>query len=145
MGIRRIVTRIGVVLSREGGMLPITALPYRLFVGGPLGGGKQWWAWVHIDDVVKAMQYLLESEDASGVFNLTAPNPLQNRDFGKTIGRVLRRPHWLPLPAFAFNLVLGEVSTVVLDGQRVLPQKLQTLNYPFQYLQAEAALSNLLR
>jgi uncharacterized protein (TIGR01777 family) len=145
MGIRRIVTRIGVVLSMGGGALPITALPYRLFAGGPLGSGKQWWAWIHIDDVVNAMQFLLESDEAAGVFNLTAPHPLQNKDFGKTIGRVLGRPHWLPVPAFALKLALGEVSTIVLDGQRALPQNLQALNYPFKYSEAEPALKSLLQ
>ena len=144
MGVRRIIIRTGVVLSMDGGALPITALPYKFFVGGKLGSGNQWWPWIHIDDEVAAIRFLLENETAQGAFNLSAPNPLQNKTFGKTIGTVLRRPSLIPVPAFALKLALGEVSTIVLDGQRAIPKKLQTLNFPFQYPEAQPALTNLL-
>lgn len=145
MGVRRAVIRTGVVLSMEGGALPITVLPFRLFAGGPLGSGRQWWPWIHIEDEVRAIRFLLENEAANGLFNLSAPNPLTNRAFGKVIGQVLQRPSLIPAPAFALKLALGEVSTIVLDGQRAVPQRLEADGFTFRFPDAKSALSNLLR
>ena len=145
MGVKRSVIRTGIVLSMEGGALPITALPFRFFVGGPLGNGKQWWPWIHIDDEVRAIRFLLENEGAHGLFNLSAPNPLTNRAFGKVIGQVLQRPSLIPVPAFALKLALGEVSTIVLDGQRAIPQRLEAAGFTFRFPDAKSALTNLLR
>ena len=142
---KRSVIRTGIVLSMEGGALPITALPFRFFVGGPLGNGKQWWPWIHIDDEVRAIRFLLENEGAHGLFNLSAPNPLTNRAFGKVIGQVLQRPSLIPVPAFALKLALGEVSTIVLDGQRAIPQRLEAAGFTFRFPDAKSALTNLLR
>lgn len=145
LGVRRAIIRTGVVLSMEGGALPITVLPYRLFVGGPLGSGQQWWSWIHIDDEIRAIRFLLENEATNGIFNLSAPNPLTNRAFGQTIGQVLKRPSLFPVPAFALKLALGEVSTVVLDGQRAVPQHLEAMGFTFKFPDAKSALADLLR
>ena len=144
MGVRRVVARMGLVLSMAGGALPITVLPYRLFVGGPLGSGNQWWSWVHIDDIVTALKFLIENENATGPINITAPNPLTNKAFGKVIGNVLKRPSFFPVPAFMLKLVLGEISAIVLEGRNVSSQKLQNLGFSFKYTEAEAALRDLL-
>lgn len=144
LGIRRVVARTGVVLTREGGVLPLMMLPFRLFIGGPLGSGKQWISWVHIDDMVQGVVFLLENQSYSGIFNLTSPNPLTNADFGKALGRVMRRPYWIPAPGFALRIVLGEMSTLVLDGQRVIPQRLIEAGFEFRYPAIADALSALL-
>ncbi len=140
MDVRRAVIRTGVVLSTEGGALPRMLLPYKLFVGGPFGDGRQYMSWIHMADEVAAIRFLIENEDASGAFNLTAPNPLTNAEFGKALGRVMNRPSVIPVPGFAMRLLFGEVSTVVLDGQRVLPKRLQELGFTFQFPELEAAL-----
>jgi len=145
MGIRRIVTRTGLVLTMDGGPLPIIVLQYKLFAGGRLGDGRQWWPWIHLDDEVEAVTYLLENEAAEGVYNLTAPNPLTNDAFGKVVGQVLNRPHLIPVPAFALKLLLGEIATLVLDGQRAIPQRLQEAGFIFKYSEAKPALAYLLK
>lgn len=142
--VRRVIIRTGAVLSTRGGALPKLVLPYKLFVGGPLGSGRQYLPWIHIDDEVGAIRFLIDNADASGPFNLVAPNPLTNAEFGKVIGRILYRPSLFPTPAFAMKLLLGEVSTLVLDGQRALPERLQALGYAFRFPDAESALRDLL-
>lgn len=144
MGIRRPIIRTGIVLTMEGGALPKMVLPFRFFAGGPLGSGNQWMPWIHIDDQVQAMRFLLDNEQADGPFNLTAPNPLTNKEFAKTIGDVMGRPAVMPAPAFAMQTALGEMSTLLLDGQRALPQRLQDLGFEFTYPEAETALRDLL-
>ncbi len=144
LGVRRVIIRTGVVLAREGGVLNRMVLPVRLGVGGPLGSGKQWISWIHMQDQVRAMRFLIEKTSARGAYNLTAPNPVQNRDFMRTLARVLRRPFWLPVPAFALRLFLGEMSTLVLDGQRVVPARLLSEGFEFSYPHLEEALRNLL-
>ena len=124
LGVRRAIIRTGLVLSPEEGVLPRLMLPFRLFAGGTLGSGKQWYPWIHSDDVVRAIRFLIDTEDATGAFNLTAPNPLTNRDFSRVLGRVMHRPAAIPVPAFTLRLALGEMATLVLDGQRAVPQKL---------------------
>ncbi|KAA3661156.1 MAG: TIGR01777 family protein [Chloroflexi bacterium] len=144
MGVRRVIARLGLVLSMDGGALPITVLPYRLFVGGPLGSGNQWWSWVHIDDVVAALKFFIENKNSQGAINVTAPNPLTNKAFGKVIGKVLKRPSFFPVPAFALKLLLGEIAAIVLEGRNVSSQKLQDLGFSFTYTEAESALHDLL-
>ena len=144
MGVRRVIIRTGVVLSTDGGALPKMVTPMKLFAGGPLGSGKQVMSWIHIDDEVKAIRALIDDESASGVYNLTAPNPHTNSEFMKTMGKVLGRPAFMPAPSFAIKLMFGEMSTVVLDGQRVLPKHLQEQGYNFEYAQLEPALADLL-
>lgn len=144
MGVRRVLIRTGIVLSDKGGTLRFAALPTKLFIGGPLGSGKQYWPWIHIDDEVGAIRFLIETPNASGPFNLTAPNPVTNREFAATAGKVLGRPSVFPTPAFMLKLILGEMSTLVLDGQRVVPRALQQAGYEFQFPNLEAALRDLL-
>jgi hypothetical protein len=144
MGVRRAVIRTGIVLSTEEGALPRLLLPHRLFVGGPFGNGEQWYSWIHLADEAAAIRFLIENEQAAGPFNLTGPHPLKNKVFSKTLGKVIGRPSWLPIPGFVMRILFGEVATVVLDGQRVLPKNLQALGFEFQYPTAEAALRDLL-
>ena len=144
MGTRRVVIRNGVVLSTKGGALPLLLLPYKLFVGGPLGDGHQIYSWIHITDEINSIQFLIRNNQAKGVFNLTAPNPVTNDEFGRTIGMVMKRPHYLPLPGFAMRLAFGEVSSMVLEGQKVLPQKLLEAGYGFKFPILEDALKDLL-
>ncbi len=144
LGVRRAIIRTGVVLSREGGALPRMVLPVRLFVGGPLGSGRQYLPWIHIADHVRAVRFLLEQEGASGPYNLTAPNPVTNREFMRLLGRVLGRPAFLPVPALALRILFGEMATVLLDGQRAVPQRLLEAGFAFRFPQAAEALQDLL-
>jgi len=143
LGVRRPVLRTGIVLSREGGALPKMALPFRMMAGGPMGGGRQWVPWIHIVDEVGAIRFLLEREDADGPFNLSAPEPLTNRDFSHALGRALARPSFAPAPGFALRLLLGEMADALLHGQRAVPQRLLELGYVFRYPEAAGALRNL--
>lgn len=145
LGVRRAVLRSGVVLAREGGALPKMALPFRLFAGGPVGNGRQWLPWIHIEDEVRAIRFLLEHETASGPFNLTAPRPVTSRDFARALGRVLSRPALLPAPAVALRLALGEMASALLASQRAVPGRLSDLGFSFRFPAAEAALRDLLR
>lgn len=144
LGVRRAILRSGLVLSTQGGAFPLLALPFRFFVGGPLGSGDQWLPWIHIEDQVRVIRFLIETDDAAGPFNVTAPHPVTNRRFSHTLARVMRRPAFIRVPAFAIRLVLGEMSTVVLHGQRAVPAKLEDLGFAFRFPQLEAALRDLL-
>jgi hypothetical protein len=132
-GLRVIRLRTGVVLGKGGGALAKMVPPFKLFAGGPLGSGKQWMSWIHIEDEVGLIQFLLENHDAHGAFNATAPNPVTMKEFCKTLGTVLNRPSWAPMPAFALRLLLGEMAEMLLTGQRVLPEKAQKMGYAFKY------------
>lgn len=144
MGVRLVIIRTGLVLSLDGGALPKILLPFKFFVGGPIGGSRQWWSWIHLDDVVAAIRFLIETETAPGPYNLTAPNPLTNAQFSRVVGRVLGRPALMPVPAFALQLLFGEMSTVLLDGQRVMPYALREAGFTFRFADAESALRDLL-
>jgi uncharacterized protein (TIGR01777 family) len=145
LGVRRAIIRSGVVLSTEGGAFPRLLLPFRFFVGGPLGSGRQWLPWIHIADEVRAIRFLIENPAASGPFNLTAPNLLTNAEFSRVVGQVMRRPAFMRVPAFALRLLLGEMSIVLLEGQRAVPQRLQDSGFSFRFPEAEAALRDLLQ
>jgi uncharacterized protein (TIGR01777 family) len=142
-GVRHVVTRTGLVLSTEDGSLPRIALPIKLFVGGPFGNGKQWWSWIHMRDEVRAIRFLLEHPDATGPYNLVAPNPVRSKTFGRTLARILGRPYLIPVPGFAMRLLFGDVASVILEGQRVLPQRLSQLGFTFDFPEIEAALRDL--
>ena len=144
MQVRRVLIRTGVVLSKQGGVLNRLLLPFRLFVGGPVGSGRQWLPWIHMEDEVRAIDFLMRQAAAEGAYNLCAPNPLTNADFGKVLARYSRRPYWAPAPAFALRIALGEMSTLVLDGQRVIPDRLLKMGFQFLYPDAATALSSLL-
>lgn len=145
MGVRRVVVRNGVVLSTKRGALPLLLLPYKLWVGGPLGDGKQVYSWIHIEDEANALFFLLRNEKAIGTFNLTSPNPVTDNEFGRAIGKVMKRPHYLTIPGFAMKLAFGEVAEMVLRGQRVIPQNLLRLGYVFKFPRIEDALQDLLK
>ena len=133
LGVRRVVIRTGLVLSTSGGILPMMLLPIRLFVGGPIGSGSQYVPWIHIEDQVNAIQFLLQDNSSRGVYNLTSPNPVRQREFAKIAGQILQRPSFFPIPGFALKLLMGEKASLVLDGQRVLPRRLIEAGYEDLY------------
>jgi uncharacterized protein (TIGR01777 family) len=143
-GVRVAITRFGIVMGKGGGALAQMVTPFRFFVGGPLGSGKQFLSWVHIDDLVGAFAFLIGRPELSGPFNLTAPNPVRNEEFSKTLGKVLGRPSWLPAPGFMIKAVMGEFGSVILRGQRVLPKTLLEADFTFRFPTLEAALRDLL-
>jgi uncharacterized protein (TIGR01777 family) len=143
-GVRVAIVRVGVVLDKSGGALAKMLTPFKLGAGGPVGSGKQWMSWIHNDDMVGIFLLALDHADARGPINGTAPNPITNKEFGKALGRALHRPSFMPTPAFALRLMMGEVADVVTKGQRVLPRRAQALGYLFQYPQIDAALANIL-
>lgn len=145
LGVRRAITRSGVVLSPKGGVLPVIMLPFKFFAGGRLGSGRQWFPWIHIADEVGAIRFLIENSNARGAFNLTAPQQVTNAQFAKALGRVMRRPSFFPTPAFLLRLALGEKKTIVLDGQRPIPKRLTDMGFKFQFPDVEAALRDCLR
>ncbi|MFS8815726.1 TIGR01777 family oxidoreductase [Synechococcus sp. R60.4] len=142
LGIRLAILRTGIVLGPDGGALGQMLAPFQFFLGGPIGSGKQWVSWIHRDDWVSLVCFLLQQ--GSGVFNATAPNPVQMEEFCRTLGQVLARPSWLPVPAPALELLLGEAAQVVLTGQKVIPQAALQLGFPFQYPHLKEALRQLL-
>lgn len=142
LGVRRVVIRSGVVLSPRGGALARMLLPFRLFVGGPLGSGRQWLSWIHLEDEVRAIRFLIDHPTAEGAFNLVA-EPVTNARFAKTVGSIMHRPSFIPVPAFMLRLVLGEMSTVVLDGQRASSSKLTDLGFQFKFWSLESAIKDL--
>jgi len=139
-GVRVVRARIGVVLAREGGALPVMALPVRLLVGGPLGGGRQWVSWVHIDDVVGMLVLALERGDVNGPMNVTAPAAARQGDMVRAMARVLGRPALLPTPAVALRAILGEKSLLALEGQRVVPRVAVAAGYDVVHDDLEEAL-----
>lgn len=132
-GVRLVVIRTGVVLSTQGGAFPLLLLPHKLFAGGPMGSGKQWLPWIHLEDEVRAIQFLIENSQAQGVFNVCAPEPVTNRQMSQAIGQAISRPSFLPVPGFALKLLLGEAASLVLDGQRQIPQRLIQSGFPFSH------------
>jgi uncharacterized protein (TIGR01777 family) len=144
-GVRRAVARTGVVFSTEGGALPQILLPFKMVVaGGPIGSGEQYVPWIHIDDEVRALRWMIENPNARGPYNLSAPNPVKNRDLAQTVGEVMNRPSLIPTPAFALKTVMGERATLVLDGQRQLPQRLLAEGFIFNHPELRPALQALL-
>lgn len=133
MGIRRVIVRTAPVMTRSGGVLPLMALPAFLFAGGPQGKGDQGISWIHLEDEIRAIRFLIENEKARGPFNLCAPNPVSNADFMRQLCHVLGRPYWFPTPAWLLKRVLGEMSDLILTGQYVIPQKLVALDFSFHF------------
>lgn len=143
LGVRRAIIRLGAVLSFQAGALQRLAMPFRFYVGGPMGSGGQPFSWVHPADIIGAVRFLLETPSAAGAFNLTTPQPDTSASFARALGIVMQRPSWLPVPAFALRLMFGEVATVVVDGQKVLPSRLQSAGYGFKFEDANTALRDL--
>ena len=133
LGVRRVITRNAVVLARKGGLFPLMALPVKLFFGGKFGDGEQATPWIHIDDQVNGMKFLLENENAHGPFNFIAPTPTSNADFMRIIAEELRRPYWFHLPAFLLRIPLGEMSVMLTEGSYSQPKHLLELGYKFKF------------
>lgn len=144
LGVRYVVLRTGVVLTMKGGVMAPFLLQQRLFAGGPLGSGKQWISWIHHHDLMNCFLFMLQNETAQGIYNCTSPVPVTNAEFGRTLAKAMGRPYWIPAPAFILRLALGEMSTLVLDGQRVYPRRLLDAGFRFQFGRLKDALENLL-
>ncbi len=140
LGVRVVLLRIGAVLESGGGAMPMIAMPFKLFLGGPIGSGKQWFSWIHKDDVIGIIKYALENESLSGHVNATAPQPVTNKEFSSAVGRALGRPSWLPVPCFVLKIAFGELGSMLLTGQRVLPERSLKAGYQFKYPDVEGAL-----
>jgi len=140
-GIRTVWLRTGLVITPMGGVLQKLLLPAKLGAGGPVGNGRQQYSWISLDDQIYAIHHLMMNDTCEGAFNLTAPEPLPQKRFAKTLGRVLRRPAFAPLPGFVLKIMLGEMAQgLVLDGQRVLPERLEASGYRFQHRDLETCL-----
>ncbi|WP_151732989.1 TIGR01777 family oxidoreductase [Paenibacillus tengchongensis] len=141
--IRVVKLRTGIVLGNGSGAFPKLKLPYMLGVGGRVGSGKQWLSWIHIRDMVRLIDYCVRNKAIEGAVNATAPHPVRNEDFGKMISKVYHRPHWFPLPAAILKLILGEMSEILLAGQRVIPAKVLNHGFTFNYETLHSALKQL--
>ncbi len=142
--VRVVITRFGIVLGQDGGALEQMTMPFRFFVGGPLGSGRQWFSWIHVEDLIRAALFVISRPDIDGAVNFTAPNPIRNKDLAKTIGTFMHRPSFMPAPAFMIKLFMGELGSVILNGQRVLPGVLQSKGFEFNFPDIKSALRNLL-
>ncbi|MDJ0633171.1 MAG: TIGR01777 family oxidoreductase [Xenococcaceae cyanobacterium MO_188.B29] len=142
-GVRLVIPRIGIVLA-NGGALGKMIGPFQMFAGGPIGSGRQWFSWIHRDDLVGLIIEALKRPDMEGVFNATAPNPVRMSQFCQTLGEVMNRPSWLPVPDFVLELLLGDGSKVVLEGQQVIPKQTQGVGFQYQYPQLKPALQEIL-
>ncbi len=143
LGTRLAILRFGIVLGM-GGALAKMLPPFKLFAGGPIGTGKQWFSWIHRDDVINLILYALQNPQIEGVLNATAPNPVRMNEFCETLGAVLQRPSWLPVPAFALEFLLGDGAKVVLEGQKVLPKGTLASGFQYQYPTLKLALEEIL-
>ncbi|WP_415911397.1 TIGR01777 family oxidoreductase [Neptuniibacter sp. QD37_11] len=138
-GVRVCLIRTGVVLG-DGGALSKMLLPFKLGLGGPIASGKQWMSWIHIDDEIEIISMLLTHDELSGPFNLTSPNAATNAEFSKTLGKTLGRPAFMPMPGIVINLMLGEGAELLVEGQRVYPEKLEEIGYKFHYPELSGAM-----
>lgn len=143
-GARVVFTRFGIVLGRGGGAMEKMVPAFRYFVGGPQGNGRQWFPWIHIQDLCLAVDFVINSKAMSGPVNFCSPHPVRNKDLAKTVGRVLKRPSVMRVPAFVLRLVLGELGSALLSSQRCVPNKLMSSGYPFQFPEIGGAIENLL-
>jgi len=143
LGIRTVYSRFGIVLGRKNGALPLMELPVKLFVGGKVGDGEQWISWIHVGDAVHLMELCLFNEFINGPVNFTAPKPLRNKEFYQALAAANKRPYWFPTPAPFINLVLGEMSILITEGQYVLPQKALDQGFNFTFPNLKTALNSL--
>jgi uncharacterized protein (TIGR01777 family) len=142
-GTRLVILRTGIVLGM-GGAIAKMLTPFRLFAGGPIGSGHQWFSWIHRDDLVKLILRALTEPDMQGIFNATSPNPVRMAEFCRLLGQVMHRPSWLPVPDFALEMLLGDASKVVLEGQQVLPKRTEAQGFEYQYPSVRQALQEIL-
>ena len=146
LGIRTCYLRTGIVLGKKGGALAKMLPAFKLGLGGPMGNGKQWMSWIHIDDLTGIILHAINHKDIKGAINGTAPNPVTNKEFTSTLASVLKRPAFLPMPAFVLKLMLGQMAEeLLLSGQRVIPKKILDAGYEFQYAELENALSEVVQ
>jgi uncharacterized protein (TIGR01777 family) len=138
-GTRLVILRLGIVLG-NGGAVAKMLTPFRMFAGGPIGSGKQWFSWIHLEDLVSLIIQALNDPQMQGVYNATAPNPVRMKEFSKTLGKVLNRPSWLPVPDFVLETMLGDGAQVVLEGQQVLPKRTESTGFQYQYNHVKEAL-----
>ncbi len=143
-GTRLVILRLGIVLGM-GGALAKMLPAFRLFAGGPIGTGKQWFSWIHRDDVVNLILYALQNPQVEGVLNATAPHPVRMNELCETLGEVLQRPSWLPVPSFALELLLGDGAKVVLEGQQVLPKRTLVSGFQYEYPQLRSAIEEIVK
>lgn len=143
-GIRNVQVRTGIVLSTEDGALKQMLLPFKFFVGGPLGNGRQWFPWIHIDDIVSIYIQALDNKNISGPVNAASPNIIRMKEFAKTLGKVIKRPSIFPVPEFVLRIVVGEAAGTVVTGQRVSVEKLVRSGYEFKFQNLDESLENLL-
>ncbi|MGO4543581.1 TIGR01777 family oxidoreductase [Paenibacillus sp. 2TAB23] len=140
---RLVKLRVGVVLDKKEGAFPLMAMPYRLFGGGKIGSGKQWLSWIHLTDMTRMLLFILDHEDINGPINGCSPDPVTNDTFGRAIGKAMGRPHWFPVPAFVMRTLFGEMSTLLLDGQRAYPRKSVDHGFTFRYPTVDSAMNEL--
>ncbi|MCC0177179.1 TIGR01777 family protein [Waterburya agarophytonicola K14] len=141
-GVRLVILRIGIVLA-NGGALGKMLGPFKMFAGGPIGSGKQWFSWIHRDDLVNLIYRGLQDYNISGVYNATAPHPVRMETLCKTLGNVMNRPSWLPVPDFVLEILLGDGAVVVLEGQQVLPENTKGIGFDYQYAELHTALEDI--
>lgn len=142
-GVRLVILRFGIVLGM-GGVITKMLPPFKLFAGGPIGSGQQWFSWIHREDLVNLILYALTQSSMEGAFNATAPQPVKMSDFCATFGKVMNRPSWLPVPGFVIETLLGDGAQVVLEGQQVLPKRTQEAGFQYQYPTVQRALTDIL-
>lgn len=138
--VRVVIPRFGVVLAKDGGALPKMLLPFRLYVGGKLATGNQGFSWIHIDDLLNALLLILQNPQLAGTFNFTAPQIMNNQEFARTVTKVLKRPSWLPIPAFIFKLIYGEGHVLMTEGQKAYPLRLLEEGFVFRFYKLSSAL-----
>jgi uncharacterized protein len=144
-GVRRISVRTGVVLTPEEGALKKMLITFKLFIGGPLGSGDQWFPWVHLDDIVNIYTYLLDNNNLSGAFNASSPNPVTMNEFAKTLGKIMKRPSFFKVPKFALKLAAGEVADIITASLKVVPERLLDHEYKFKFMNLKGALADLFK
>lgn len=145
LGIRVVLVRTGLVLAPDGGFLKRMLPLFKLGLGGPVGSGRQWIPWIHLQDEIALIDFLLRREDARGPYNACAPRPVRSRDFASSLGRALARPAFMPAPAFILRLLLGELSGLLLGGQRAMPARLQAAGFTFAFTDLDTALGDVLK
>lgn len=143
-GVRVCIIRTGLVLSAEGGFLKKMLLPFKMGLGGRLGNGQQYMSWIHINDMINLLTFLLANHNAKGIINACSPSPVSNKIFSQTLAKQLNRPAFLPVPAWLLKLLLAEMSQLLLTGQRAIPKKAQALGFKFDYTELNAALADIL-
>lgn len=142
-GTRIVKVRVGLVLDGKEGAFPKMALPYKLGAGGPIGSGKQWLSWIHVDDMIRLIDFCIQNDTISGPVNATAPNPVTNKEFGRALAKAMHRPNLFPLPAFIMKIIFGELSILLLEGQKVLPRVMLEHGFTFKYSFVDKALADI--